>query len=199
MTPDVGTRLDTIARALTEVIIPALPPHEVLALEQAALCVGHLGLLVEQHRHLADYEAVCLAEMASLTEGLLAAASGGPATTAAAGALRAEADRVGAPLEAGEGPSVVPGAAAAGPGGVPGPAASAAHQRRNALAGAVDELIRAAGRDGDPEFRAATRRLVLAHGKRQSDRDRAWFRACGMDPDRASLPGIPEMLAAAAG
>jgi hypothetical protein len=195
MTPDLGTRLDTIARALTEVVIPALPPHEVLALEQAALCVGHLAILGEQYRYLADYEALCLAEMSALAASLLAVAAGGPATGTAAEALRGEADRVGAPVDTGgeaAAPEVLPG-------GAPGRTASAAHQRRNALAGAVDELIRAAGRDGEPEFRGATRRLVLAHGRRQSDRDRAWFRACGMDPDRASLPGIPEMLAAAAG
>lgn len=179
MTPDLGTRLDTIVRALEQVVVPALPLDEVLAVEQATLCIGHLAMLREQYRHLADYEALCLADMTALGGELAGAASGGLKTTEAAAALR---EAVGSST------ADVRSAAEAGP------AASAAHRRRNVVAAAVDALLLASARDADPEFHAVSQRLVVAHGLRQSARDRAWFRDCGMDPEAATLPSIPELV-----
>jgi hypothetical protein len=174
MTPDLGTRLDTVITALRQVVIPALPADEVLAREQASLCIGQLSVLAQQYRHVADYEALCLEEMSSLAATLLADAAGGPATTRAAGELRTC-------LEQGE--------TKAGP--VP---TTPTHQRRNAIAARIDELLRAAGSDGTEGFRVMSETVVVEHGARQAGRDRAWFRACGMDPDAATLPTIPEML-----
>lgn len=174
MTPDLGTRLDTVITALHQVVIPALPADEVLAREQATLCIGQLTVLAQQYRHVADYEALCLAEMTGLATSLLADAAGGPITTRAAADLRTC-------LEQDD--------------GVPGPVPTTpVHQRRNAIAGKIDELVRAAGRDGTDGFRARSEHLVVEHGARQAGRDRAWFRACGMDPDAATLPTIPELL-----
>lgn len=176
MTPDLGTRLDTVITALRQVVIPALPADEVLAREQATLCIGQLTVLAQQYRHVADYEALCLAEMSALAATLLADAAGGPDTTRAAVDLRTC-------LEQGE--------------TVPGPVPTTpVHQRRNAIAARIDELLRAAGRDGTDAFRALTERVVVEHGARQAGRDRSWFRACGMDPDAATLPTIPELLEA---
>ena len=177
MTPDIGTRLATISMALRQVVIPALPPNEVLAIEQATLCVGHLGVLSEQYNYLADYETLCLAEMAELGQSLVDAASGGSAasgdgTLTAAEALRAVVQEAGAL-------------------GTP------AHTRRecrNRIATAVDELLMASLADGSPEFLATSQRLVVAHGKQQTLRDRAWFQHTGMDPDRAALPSIPDLI-----
>jgi hypothetical protein len=174
--PDLGTRLDTVVTALRQVVIPALPADEVLALEQATLCIGQLGVLAQQYRHVADYEALCLAEMTALGTRLLGDADGGPATTRAAAELRACLDGT-----------------EATPGPVP---TTLAHQRRNAIAGRVDALVTAAGLDGSEAFRSSSTRTVVEHGARQAGRDRAWFQACGMDPDGPSLPSIPEMLAA---
>jgi hypothetical protein len=64
------------------------------------------------------------------------------------------------------------------------------------VAAAIDVLLRAGAVDGSPEFRFSSQRLVVAHGARQSTRDRAWFRSCGMDPDATTLPSIPELVAA---
>jgi hypothetical protein len=176
VTPDIGTRLATISMALRQVVIPALPPNEVLAIEQATLCVGHLGVLSEQYNYLADYEALCLAEMAGLGRALADAASGsageGDATLAAAGTLLRvvqEAGALGAP-------------------------AHTRRESRNRIATAIDELLMASLADGSPEFLAGSERLVVAHGKRQTLRDRAWFQHTGMDPDRAALPSIPDLI-----
>jgi len=182
VTPDIGTRLATISMALRQVVIPALPPTEVLAIEQATLCVGHLGVLSEQYNYLADYETLCLAEMAGLGQQLADAVNSsgespdstisGDETRAAADALRqvlAEAGSLAAP-------------------------AHTRRESRNQIASAIDELLMASLTDGSPEFVAASERLVVAHGKQQTLRDRAWFQHTGMDPDRAALPSIPDLI-----
>ena len=88
MTPDIGTRLATISMALRQVVIPALPPNEVLAIEQATLCVGHLGVLSEQYNYLADYETLCLAEMAGLGQSLVEAGEQGAVALVVGGGPR---------------------------------------------------------------------------------------------------------------
>jgi hypothetical protein len=182
VTPDIGTRLATISMALRQVVIPALPPNEVLAIEQATLCVGHLGVLSEQYNYLADYETLCLTEMAGLGQQLADAVSSpgesvaseisGDETRAAADRLRqvvAEAGTLAAP-------------------------AHTRRERRNQIASAIDELLMASLTDGSPGFVAASERLVVAHGEQQTLRDRAWFQHTGMDPDRAALPSIPDLI-----
>jgi hypothetical protein len=173
MTPDIGTRLGAITRALQQVVIPALPADQVLAIEQAALCLGHLGIIAEQLPYVGQYDAACLADMTGLAEQLIEASAGGPRTDAATEVLR--------DLIAGAGTS---------PAGV----TATAKDQRNALAAAIDALIWASGLDAEPGFAAASHALVLEHGTRQSFRDRAWFRSSGLDPDRATLPSIPELL-----
>ena len=173
MTPDIGMRLGTIARALQQVVIPALPADQVLAIEQATLCLGHLGIIGEQLNYVADYDATCLADMTDLAEQLVTASAGGPRTQAATEALRDLLTRAGA-----------------SPHGM----AATAKDQRNALAAAIDALVRASGLDAETDFLAASQRLVLGHGARQSFRDRAWFKGCGLDPDRAALPSIPQLL-----
>lgn len=182
MTPDVGTRLATISMALRQVVIPALPPNEVLAIEQATLCVGHLGVLSEQYNYLADYETLCLVEIAGLGQALADAvnsAGGSEDKTISGDETRAAADELRQVLaDAGS-------------------LAAPAHTRResrNRIAGAIDELLMASLADGSPEFVATSDRLVVAHGKQQTLRDRAWFQHTGMDPDRAALPSIPDLI-----
>ena len=185
MTPDLGTRLDTVATALQYVIIPALPDDEVLALEQATLCIAQVNVAREQYQHLADYETLCFADLAAVAGDMVTAADGGPKTTTAAAALRQVISGVDGPTP--EAPSPA--------GALTGPAKSATQRRRNAVAAAIDVLLRAGAVDGTVEFRTSSQRLIVAHGARQCTRDRAWFRSCGMDPEAATLPTIPELLA----
>jgi hypothetical protein len=173
-TPSMGTRLATIARALEQVIVPALPPDQVLAREQATLAIVQLTTLGEQYRYLAEYESGCLADMSVLADELLAAAEGGSATTAAAKALRLILDEAGATTSP-----------------------STAQERRNTIASGIDSLVRAGAEDGDPRFRTTQHRLIVDHGSRQAIRDRAWFRGHGTDPDATTLPTIPELIGGA--
>ncbi|WP_216359586.1 hypothetical protein [Geodermatophilus sabuli] len=158
--------------ALRQVVLPALPKDEPLAREQASLCIGQLVLLAEQVRYTTEYELLCLAEMRHLGSLLADAADGGPAICRAAASVRAA-------ITAADDPVRTP------------------RERRNAVAREIDALLHTGTEDGTAEFRHRSHALVLAHGVRQSTRDRGWFRACGWDPDADSLPSVPEMIAEA--
>lgn len=171
-TPSMEVRLATIARALEQVIIPALPSEEVLAREQAALSIVHLTTIAEQCRYLAEYELACFADMSTLAEALAGAAEGGPHTASAARELHQILNAVRAATSS-----------------------STAHDRRNTLARAIDSLIQASAQDGSPGFQTAQYPLIVDHGNRQANHDRAWFRRHGIDPDAEMLPAIPELIA----
>ena len=51
MNPSIELRLRTMIRAVTEVILPAVNPHDSLAQEQAQLLIGHLHALLQHHAH----------------------------------------------------------------------------------------------------------------------------------------------------
>ena len=51
MNPDIDLRLQSMLKALTDVIVPALPAQERMAREQAGLLIGHLQIISEQWRH----------------------------------------------------------------------------------------------------------------------------------------------------
>jgi hypothetical protein len=174
VTPDFDVRLQSVIKALEQVILPAVDPANPLALEQAALAIGHLHMMRGQLPYLSDYVNLCRDEIARLGESLTAIAAGGAETLAAAVAL-AQALR-----------------------GAADPALPPA-QGRELIAQAVDALIRASGVDGSETFRDESENLVLDYGIRQTSRDRAWFKASGLDPDCAKLPSAAEILSAARG
>ena len=71
---------------------------------------------------------------------------------------------------------------------------SALGQGFAAVGNAIDRLIVAVGEDGGAAFRAQLDDLVLAYGAHQAWRERVWFAGSGLDPERAELPSIDEML-----
>lgn len=168
MMPSIELRFSTMVRALTEVILPALPPENALAREQAQLLIAHLNLIAAQWPHAAAYETKSVADIVSLAERLADGADGGAATRDAASALR---DCV----HDSEG--------------------VAADQRRAAVAAAIDELVTACGRDGSEEFRRNLSAAILDYTTDQVWRDRVMFAGSGMDPDSAELVSIDELIA----
>ena len=72
MTPSVDERLASIARALTDVVLPALPPEAGLAREQVQLTLGHLLILRAQIDATPAFEAEELADAVTLGERLAA-------------------------------------------------------------------------------------------------------------------------------
>jgi hypothetical protein len=169
--PSIELRLQTMAKAMAEVILPALALDNALAREQAQLMIGQLGMIAQHWRRAAEYDALGLRAIAALAGRLCAAAAGGAETRAAADSLAA----------------LLRGRDARPTGAV--------DKERAAIAGAIDTLITASAVDGDQAFRRASFEAILEYTALQSWRDRVWFAGCGMDPERERLPQIDEMLA----
>jgi hypothetical protein len=171
MMPSIELRLRTMTKAMAEVILPAIAPENALAREQAQLLMAQLGMVAKHWRRAAEYDALGLREIAALAERLCTFATGGAETRAAAEALEALlCERKGHP-------------------------AGAVDEERAAIAKAIDGLIRASGIDGDGAFKRASSEAILEYSALEAWRGRVWFAGCGMDPERARLPEIDDMLA----
>jgi hypothetical protein len=127
MMPSIELRLQTMAKAMAEVILPAIAPENALAREQAQLMIAQLGMVANHWRRAAEYDALGLREIAALAERLCAVATGGI--------------------------------------------------------------------DGDEAFEQASSEAILEYSALEAWRGRVWFAGCGMDPERARLPEIDDMLA----
>jgi hypothetical protein len=88
MNPSLEVRFRSMIRALTEVIIPALDPHNSLAQEQARLLIGHLHAALLQMPTANQVVAAEHNALHGLADTLLAASSGGPVTRAATAHVR---------------------------------------------------------------------------------------------------------------
>lgn len=159
MSPDIDERLASVVRALSEVILPHLPPDASLAQEQVHLCIGHLQIIRAQIDEAPAFERGELEDALTLAEALSAGISGGEQTRKALAALavaRSEAATLG------EGPSAV----RAG--------------RQNVLQ-AIDALVKAAACDADAPSRAYLSAEILRHESERTLKDRQWFAPFGFD------------------
>lgn len=76
MIPNVDERLASVIRALTDVVLPALPPEAGLASEQVQLSLGHLQILRAQLDATPAFEAEELADAIAIAEQLRGHADG---------------------------------------------------------------------------------------------------------------------------
>jgi hypothetical protein len=83
MIPETDEQLASVLRALTNVILPALPPQATLAREQTQLCIGQLQILRTQMDSIPAYEAAELADALKLAEELLKIIDAEPALSLA--------------------------------------------------------------------------------------------------------------------
>jgi hypothetical protein len=165
MTPNPDLRLANCIKALEQVIIPGLPPGERLAREQAMLVIGHLSMIGAQWKSALRYEAASLDAMVSLAEGLQQSE---PAYLAALGtALTAIADIDRSDFDAVE-------------------------QAVKLIGTVIDTVIN--GDEGTRPLSPASVDALLAYADRQAYRHRTWSAGCGLDPDKADLPPISEVL-----
>ena len=154
MIPTVDERIASVIRALSDVILPHLPPEASLAQEQAQLAIGHLQILRAQIDQVPDFEREELVDYCALAKALRDAISGRAATTAAlAGIDTALANSRGLGVR----------------------------EKRKAVNGAVERLIDAVSDDGDADARARLTGLILEHEKARSLKDRKWFAPFGFD------------------
>ena len=155
MNPSVNDRLDSVLRALTGVILPALPAEASLAEEQTQLIIGQLSILRMQLDNQAAFEAENTEDFAAMGHLIAAQAKGGPLTHQALESLKAELlnDTV-----------------------------SKKPQVRSArIQLAIDALLIALREDGDADARAAVGKSILDLGSKRAKKDRRWFMPMGFD------------------
>lgn len=157
MTPTVDERLASVVRALSEVILPSLPPEAALAQEQVQLCIGHLQILRGQLDAIPQYEADELADAIALGNAL-ADCQGGAETQAASSALKE---------------AIADGRTADDPAGI--------RRARVAINSAVAVLVGAVGADGEPDGRRTLSRAILEHESVRALKDRRWLAPFGFD------------------
>ena len=154
MTPTVDERLASVVRALTEVILPHLPPEASLAQEQVQLAIGHLQILRAQLDSVPAFEREELDDAKAVAAALAREVAGGPVTEAALHALSA----------------CVAGADGADVRG-----------QTTALNKAVDALVRGVSTDGAVTAKASLSRIILEHESVRVLKDRRWFLPFGFD------------------
>jgi hypothetical protein len=152
MIPSVNDRLASVVRALTDVIMPSLPPEAGLAQEQIQLAIGHLQILQAQMDGSPGFEQDEADDARALGQLLQAKGEGGPQTQAALAALSAAVK--------GE---------------------SGARGDRVAIHSAIDSLVKASSTDGTPAFRADLGKIIIAHQTTRTMKDRKWFEPMGFD------------------
>jgi hypothetical protein len=175
MRPDL--QIQSMIKAMTDVVLPAVDPNNKLAQEQARLVVGMLSLLAGglplQYRFDRDE----LGRLVTLARDLEANSKGGSQTAAAVAALAAAREQAAQTWERAR--------------IEPAELLDAVRELRQ-LSGA---LVTAVCADGDSPSQAHTRDSVLASSKEQLLRDRSWLLAQGWEPDPKAVPPIEELLA----
>jgi len=171
MLPSIDLRIQNLIKALHEVVIPAIPPRERLARDQASLVIGHLNMIAAQWKSALKFESQSLDGLLKLSEKLHAAGHLGM-TDDLRGRLGAEIDRA-KRIDRSDGAAIEEGVVRLGK--------------------LTDELIRAD--DSMEPIPPELMTLVFEYGAFQAWRERTWFQGNMLDPGRAELPSIAQMLA----
>lgn len=171
MNPSINQRLDSMIRAMTAIVIPAISEESSLAGEQARLVLGHLHLLRLQMDDAPRYDDMEWRAMKGLGTALEQAAQGGEKTLRARDALSV------ALRDCASDPSANPALL------------------RERVGTAVEALIDASSADGDAASRKIIAKLVLRHGTVSAVRDRTWYSATQFEAENNELPSMKEMFA----
>lgn len=167
MNPDLDLRLKSVMKALAEVILPALPPEQRMARDQANLALGHLALLAEQWPYALRYELESLDECLELASAL-APQVRDPSLAAALTDSVARAERLARDDYAAVGAAL------------------------HAVKAAIDRAL--ADGEGEASLSAAVLAAVLRYNARRAPRERSWHRASGLDPDGPRLPRFQDFF-----
>jgi hypothetical protein len=88
MNPSIDDRLASILRAMTDIVLPALPADSSLAREQLQLCIGHLSILRDHVDRAEAFEQEALADVRHLAADLAREAEAGGVVADDLAALR---------------------------------------------------------------------------------------------------------------
>ena len=156
MNPSVQDRLASVVRALTGVVLPALPDEASLAKEQTMLAIGHIQIILALYDAAPAFEAEEVSDLRAMADALSSAAHGGPMTQQALTKVREQRSSIQALLP---------------------------HYETKQLQDAIDDLLIALAADGTLEAHAAVQTIVLEQGASRALKDRQWFAAMGFDSD----------------
>lgn len=168
-------QLQSMIKAMTEVVMPAVDPDNDLAREQAQLVVGMLHLMAVRLPWQFHFDVDALARALQLSSDICQDAVGGPKTRAAVAALNDAAT---------QGNAVLAGAKSS-----PEDLEQMLLKLRSETACALEALHS----DGEQESRKAIGRIVLTATQDQIERERAWFSPQGWDTE-AEAPAPLETL-----
>jgi hypothetical protein len=169
-------QIQTVIKALTDVVLPAVDPHNKLAQEQAKLAIGMLHLVAQRQPLMYRYDLDELARFLALADTLRQQAEGLPGASNALHALMAS-------TEAGE---EVLGRAQAEP--------SELEEANFDLREKIGALITQVYRHTETGKLKPISDAVNAHAKEQLLRERVWLVAQGWEPDPKSLPAIETLI-----
>ena len=163
MNPDLDLRLKSVMKALSDVVLPALPAGERMARDQVNLALGHLAIIAEQWPYALRFELAALDESLALAAEMLGLLE----DDAQVAMLESSLARA-ATLDREDYADV-----------------AAFHRAlKDELAQAVE-----VGAGARP-LSGALIDAVLCHNARRAPRERSWCRASGLDPDGPRLPPL---------
>jgi hypothetical protein len=168
--------LQSVAKSLTDIIIPAVDPDNKLAQEQSRLILGLVQLAASQLPLLYRYDRHELDRLVKLADALTALPSSGTATTEAQAALETLGANAADVLDR----------ARAEP--------SELDDSIHALRSAIGALVQATQADGNRAAAAQARAVVLAAAKEQLERERAWVVRFGFEADPSEVAPIETLL-----
>jgi hypothetical protein len=156
MNPSVPDRLSSAIRALSYVVLPALPPEASLAREQTQLVIGHLQITLAQYAATPAFEQQEADDFRDLAITIAQLSQGGLATVEATHGL----------TDALEASKELPALA-----------------QTDMLQKAIDVLLIALVEDGEGAASTAIKTKVLEQATHRADVDRRWFSLMGFDPE----------------
>ena len=170
MLPGIDLRLQNLTKALQDVILPSIPTRERLARDQVMLVIAHLKVIAIQWQSVAAFEAGSLDELCGLVKQLVEYAD-----ATVSDELLVEARNA---LKHSE---------------------TIDRQNHDAVKSALLEVGRVSdmiigGQAPLKPLNSSMANAVLDYGARQSLRERAWFSAHNLDPDKAELPSLENVL-----
>lgn len=165
MVPDIDLQLQTVIRALSEVVAPAVSPQNQPAIEQLHLSIATLKLLKERVPLEHARARVELTQAIALAEAMQAADGTRAMDAAVADSRQALAD--------------------------PAAGATQLDERRRALLALAEAAVAAA----EPAARDKIARAVVAASRAQLDLARAWCLPAGFETSPGSIPPLDALLA----
>lgn len=170
-------QIQSILKAMTDVVLPAVDPDNKLAQEQARLIMGTLGLMARQLPLQFRFDCDELGRLIGFSHELLSIAQGGDQTVEANVALAVGTERANGLL----------GRAKAAPEEI-----ERAVRDLRAASGAVVTQVYSGG---DAIARDRVQKAVLAMSKEQLLRDRSLLLTQAWEPDPKAVPAIETLLA----